>query len=349
LGFDARASKIQQGADDRAFTATRELFLILGFLLCIAIALVASLLGSIVPVVGGPVFAILIGALIASFVSIPARLRPGIVFSGKELLQWSIVLLGANLSLRDIEAGGAQSLPVMLATFVVVIALAYIVGRALGLDRDLRRLLGVGTAICGGSAIAAVSSVIEADQADIAYALGAIFLFNVVAVLVFPPLGHLFHMSQSAFGLWAGTAINDTSSVVAAAFSYGHDAGQHAVIVKLTRTLLIVPLVLFYAWRGAQRLRAEGRQVPWLAIMPWFVLWFLLAAAMNSLGLIPPLAKGPIHTLALFAIVVALAGVGLGTDPARIRSAGLRPLALGGVLWVAISVASLAIAALFHL
>lgn len=311
------------------------------------IALAATALGRILPVVGAPVFAILIGALMASFVALPARLKPGIAFSGKALLQWSIVLLGASLSLHEIAAGGGRSLPVMLGTFIVVMALAFVIGRAFGLDRDLRRLLGVGTAICGGSAIAAVSSVIEADQADIAYALGTIFLFNVVAVVVFPPLGHLFGMTQDAFGLWAGTAINDTSSVVAAAYSYGHDAGQHAVIVKLTRTLLIIPLVVFYAWRGAQKLREEGKHVPWRAIMPWFILWFLLAATLNSFNVIPQAIQPAIHTLALFAIVVALAGVGLGTDVARIKSAGLRPLALGALLWVAISAASLGFSALF--
>lgn len=321
----------------------------IGLLVCVAIALLATFLGSLLPVVGAPVFGIVIGALIASFVTIPSGMKPGVTWSGKTLLQWSIVLLGANLSLREIAASGWQSLPVMLGTFVVVLVLAYLAGRALGLDRDIRRLLGVGTAICGGSAIAAVSSVIEADQADIAYALGAVFLFNVVAVLVFPALGHLFHLSQGAFGLWAGTAINDTSSVVAAAFSYGHDAGQHAVVVKLTRTLLIIPLVLFYAWRGAQKLRAQGRRVAWRAILPWFILWFLLAAALNSLGLIPPAVQGPLHQLALFAIVVALAGVGLGTDVAKIRSAGFRPLALGAILWIAISIASLGLASLLHL
>lgn len=320
--------------------------MILGILLCVVIALIASALGRMLPVVGAPVFAILIGALIASFVALPQHVKPGVRFSGKQLLQWSIVLLGASLSLAQIAASGGRSLPVMLGTFIVVMALAFTLGQLLGLDRDLRRLLGVGTAICGGSAIAAVSSVIEADQADIAYALGTIFLFNVVAVVVFPALGHLAHMSQDAFGLWAGTAINDTSSVVAAGYSYGHEAGQHAVIVKLTRTLLIVPLVVFYAWRTAQKRRADGTSVPWASIVPWFILWFLLAAALNSFGLIPLILQAPIHTLALFLIVVALAGVGLGTDVARIRSAGFRPLLLGAILWVAISASSLGLSAL---
>ena len=246
-----------------------------GFFLALGVAIVAALLGRAAPIVGAPVFAIVIGALIASVRRPSPALRPGIAFASKQLLQWSIVLLGAHLSLMEIIQGGARSLPVMLGTLLIVLVLAYVVGRALGLDRDIRRLIGIGTAICGGSAIAAVASVIEADQADIAYSLGVVFLFNVVAVLVFPALGHLMQLSQQAFGLWAGTAINDTSSVVAAAFAYGRDAGNDAVIVKLTRTTLILPIVLYYGWRRIQHARAGSGAIDWRAIIPWFILWFL--------------------------------------------------------------------------
>jgi len=320
-----------------------------GLLLALAVAIVAALLGRVAPIVGAPVFAIVLGALLASVRTPPPAMRPGIAFASKQLLQWSIVLLGAHLSLSEIVQGGAQSLPVMLGTLVIVLVLAYVVGRALGLDRDIRRLVGIGTAICGGSAIAAVASVIEADQADIAYSLGVVFLFNVVAVLVFPALGHVMQLSQQSFGLWAGTAINDTSSVVAAAFAYGRDAGSDAVIVKLTRTTLIIPIVLFYGWRKIQQARAGAQAINWRAIIPWFILWFLLAAALNSLGLIPAAAQGPLQELALFTITVALAGVGLGTDIARIRAAGVRPLVLGAILWVAIATSSLLIARVLHL
>ena len=319
-----------------------------GVLLALAVAIVATLLGRAVPIVGGPVFAILIGAVIAAVRPPGPALQPGIAFASKSLLQWSIVLLGANLSIREIAQGGARSLPVMLGTLVIVLVLAYAVGRALGLERDVRRLVGIGTAICGGSAIAAVASVIEADQVDIAYSLGVVFLFNVVAVLVFPALGHVLALSQHAFGLWAGTAINDTSSVVAASFAYGHDAGNTAVIVKLTRTLLIVPIVLYYGWRRL-RWACEGEPgIDWRGVVPWFVLWFLVAAALNSFGLIPAVAKEPLQLLALFAITVALAAVGLGTEFARIKAAGLRPLLLGAILWVAIAASSLAIAHVTH-
>lgn len=320
-----------------------------GFLLALGVAIVAALLGRAAPIVGAPVFAIVLGALIASVRAPGASLRPGIAFASKQLLQWSIVLLGAHLSLSQIVHGGAQSLPVMLGTLVIVLMLAYVVGRALGLDRDIRRLIGIGTAICGGSAIAAVASVIEADQADIAYSLGVVFLFNVVAVLLFPALGHFMQLSQHAFGLWAGTAINDTSSVVAAAFAYGRDAGNDAVIVKLTRTTLIIPIVLFYGWRKIQQAREGAQAINWRAIIPWFILWFLVAAAINSFGLIPAMLQSPLQEAALFSITVALAGVGLGTDIQRIRAAGVRPLVLGAILWVAIAVSSLVIGRVAHL
>jgi len=319
-----------------------------GFFAALLVAIVATLLGRYAPIVGAPVFAIVAGALIAAVREPGPAFRPGIRFASRQLLQWSIVLLGAHLSLSEIAQGGAQSLPVMLGTLVIVLVLAYVVGRALGLDRDIRRLVGIGTAICGGSAIAAVASVIEADPADVAYALGVVFLFNVVAVVIFPALGHLMQLSQHAFGLWAGTAINDTSSVVAAAFAYGRAAGSDAVIVKLTRTTLIVPIVLFYGWRRLQNARG-GEGIDWRAIVPWFILWFLVAAALNSLGLIPAAVQTPLQELALFAITVALAGVGLGTEMAKIRAAGLRPLVLGAVLWIAIALSSLAIAHLARL
>ena len=323
----------------------------LGFALALAVALVAAVLGRHAPIVGAPVFAIVLGVAIAAVREPGPALRPGIKFASKQLLQWSIVLLGAHLSLSEIVQGGAQSLPVMLGTLIIVLVLAYVVGRALGLDRDIRRLVGIGTAICGGSAIAAVASVIEADQADIAYSLGVVFLFNVVAVVIFPALGHLLQLTQHAFGLWAGTAINDTSSVVAAAFAYGREAGNDAVIVKLTRTTLIVPIVLYYGWRRIRYARSgqgDGA-IRWREIIPWFILWFLIVAAINSLGLIPAAAQAPLQEVALFAITVALAGVGLGTELEKIRSAGLRPLVLGAVLWAAIAVSSLAIARLAHL
>ncbi len=320
-----------------------------GLLLCLAIAIVAYTLGHFMPIVGGPVFGIVIGMLIALPRPFPAFFQPGIKFAGKQLLQLSIIVLGFNLQLGEVIGSGLHSLPLMLGTAVITLWAAYVFGKLLGIDRDLRRLLGVGTAICGGSAIAALSSVIDVSESEVAYAISTVFLFNIAAVLTFPWIGHLLGLSQHAFGLWAGTAINDTSSVVAAGFVYGHVAGNEAIIVKLTRTTLIIPLVLFYAGKRIWSARSTGRAVDWNKIVPWFIAWFILAAVINSLGLIPAPVHPAITQAALFLIVVALTGVGLSANAAAVRAAGVRPLALGFLLWVIIAVSSLLIARAAHL
>lgn len=339
-GF-ARRRDGDESVQPRAAALT---LLVPGVALCVAIAGVALVLGRAVPIVGGPVFGIVLGMLVAAFRrKRTPGLDAGITFSARVLLQFSIILLGANLEFRQIVGIGLRSLPVMLGTLVITLVAAYAIGKALGIERDLRRLLGVGTAICGGSAIAALSTVVESSEADVAYSIATVFLFNVVAVLVFPPLGHLMALSQHAFGLWAGTAINDTSSVVAAGFAFGHVAGNEGVIVKLTRTTLIIPIVLFYAVRKITASRRSG-DLHWERVVPWFVLWFLAAALLNTLGAIPPGVHGPLSAAALFLIVIALSGVGLGADFAQMRAAGWRPLVLGGLLWILIAASSLGIA-----
>jgi uncharacterized integral membrane protein (TIGR00698 family) len=317
--------------------------------LCVAIAIAAFVFGRALPIVGGPVFGIVMGMLVAMLAKPGPRFLRGIKFAAKQLLQLSIVLLGATLQLGEVVGSGLHSLPVMLGTLVIVLTAAYVLGRVLHIDRDLRRLLGIGTAICGGSAIAALSSVIDVNEAEVAYAISAVFLFNVAAVLTFPWIGHLMQLTQHAFGLWAGTAINDTSSVVAAGYVYGHPAGNEAVIVKLTRTTLIIPIVMFYAGKRIWKVRKSGAGVNWPKIIPWFILWFLIAAVLNTLGAIPTVAHPAITQAALFLIVVALTGVGLSANAQAIRAAGVRPLALGFLLWAAIAASSLAIAHYAHI
>jgi uncharacterized integral membrane protein (TIGR00698 family) len=312
-----------------------------GFAFCAIVAAVAFVLGRAFPLVGGPVLGIVFGIVAAPLIrraGLRERLAPGIRFSSKTVLQTAIVLLGATLDIGSIARVSSGTLPVMLGTFAICLAWAWLIGAALRLPETIALLIGVGTAICGASAIAAVSAVIEADQSDIAYAISTIFLFNVIAVLVFPPIGHLLGFSQHAFGLWAGTAINDTSSVVAAGYVYGPQAGDQAVIVKLTRTLLIVPIVAVLTFQRLRRERVSG--VRWGAIVPWFILWFLGAALVNSAGLIPAAFHPAIAATANYLIVVALVGVGLAFDLAQIRRAGLRPVLLGGILWVIIATSS---------
>ncbi len=201
-------------------------------------------MGQHVPLVGSAVPGAVIGAVIAIAVKPGARLAPGLKWASTFVLQCSVVLLGAQLSIGEAARVGVSSLPVMLGTLAVCLGAAWLYGRLLGVPGDLRTLIGVGTGICGGSAIAAVSPVIEAASTDVAYAISTIFLFNIAAVLAFPLLGHALGMSQQSFGLFAGTAVNDTSSVVATATTYGAAATSHAVVVKLVRTLMIIPICL---------------------------------------------------------------------------------------------------------
>jgi uncharacterized integral membrane protein (TIGR00698 family) len=182
--------------------------------------------------------------------------------------------------------------------------------------------------------------VVAASEAEIAYAVATIFVFNVAAVLTFPLVGHALSLSQHAFGLWAGTAVNDTSSVVAAAFTYGHAAGSVAVVTKLARTTMIVPIALALA---AQRSRARDATagVPVRRAFPLFLVWFIVASALNTAGAVPPAAVQTLSQAASALIVMALAAIGLSTSPREIRRAGLRPLAFGALLWAAVAIGGL--------
>jgi uncharacterized integral membrane protein (TIGR00698 family) len=300
-----------------------------------AVALAAWGLSHVVPLLGPPVLAIVLGIGVSLVRRPPSGAATGIAFSSTVLLQLAIVLLGSTLALGQILRVGARSLPVMLVTLAVALVGAVLVGRALRVSSRLRTLVGVGTGICGASAIAAVAGIVEATQAEIAYAISTIFVFNVVAVILFPPIGRLVHLSQHGFGLWAGTAVNDTSSVVAAAYAYGHAAGAHAVVVKLTRTTLIVPIAL-----GLSAIRARRRPS---RLVPPFLVLFVLASALNTAGLVGGGARPVLADVALALITAALAGVGLGADLGAMRRAGPRPLLLGAILWMLVASISLAL------
>jgi uncharacterized integral membrane protein (TIGR00698 family) len=234
---------------------------------------------------------------------------------------------------------------VLVGTLVVTLAVGWLAGRALGLGSDVTTLVGVGTAVCGASAIAASDAVIGADEADVSYAIATIFTFNIAAVLLYPSLGHLLGFSQHTFGLWAGTAINDTSSVVAASTVFGHSAAAYGVVVKLTRTLAIIPICLGLAWRNRRKGQSEAGPVDWPRVVPLFVVGFLGAVVVNTAGLVPAGWHHGLSDLAAWMITAALAAIGLSTSPRQVRRTGLRPLALGGILWVTVGVTSLALQA----
>ncbi|MDO1528277.1 putative sulfate exporter family transporter [Fulvimonas sp. R45] len=315
-----------------------------GLLLAVAIALAAWWLGRLLPLVGGPVFGILLGIAVRNLFAPDARFTPGIAFGGKQVLQWSIIALGFGLSLTQVAKTGLESLSVTLVTLTVAFLSAWALGRWLGVHDKLKILIGVGTAICGGSAIAAVTPIIKPDEHDTAFAISTIFLFNVVAVLLFPLLGHLLHLSDLGFGLWAGTAINDTSSVVAAGYSYSSAAGDYATIVKLTRATLIIPICLILAFAVAAREKKSGAaDFSLRRIFPWFILWFLVASAIRTAGLVPAALLPALHDLAEFLIIVALTAIGLSANLRRMVASGARPILLGLGVWAAVSVSSLAV------
>jgi uncharacterized integral membrane protein (TIGR00698 family) len=318
-----------------------------GLLLALAIGLLALLLGRWAPLIGGPVIGIVLGIVVRNLLSPGERYNPGIAFAGKKVLQWSIIALGFGLSLSQVAKTGLESLSVTLVTMSVAFLAAWLLGRWLGVHDKLMVLIGVGTAICGGSAIAAATPIIRADDHDTAFAISTIFLFNVIAVLLFPLLGHLMHLSDLGFGLWAGTAINDTSSVVAAGYSYSHAAGDYATIVKLTRATLIIPVCLVLAFVVAAREKRKHAQAGSVghfslaSIFPWFILWFLVASAVRTAGLIPIAIQPSIHMLAEFLIIVALTAIGLSANLRKMAASGARPILLGLGVWIAVAVSSL--------
>jgi uncharacterized integral membrane protein (TIGR00698 family) len=356
------SSAVTPRADEVRSFPERLLARVPGLLIVLALAAIAVPLGRLVPVIGGPVFGIVLGVL-AGLLIRPLRAdacRPGYDFASKSLLQLSIVVLGTGLSLQQVVRVGGSSLPVMLGTLTVALGGAWLFGRLLGVRGDTQTLIGVGTAICGASAIAAATAAIGAKRSSVAYALGTIFTFNVAAVLLFPPLGHLLGLSAESFGLWAGTAINDTSSVVAAGYAYSQEAGDQALVVKLTRSLMLVPIVLGLVILKSRREAREAaataataatatssagvgvpKGLPWRRMVPLFLIGFIAAAGLRSAGLVPDSWQENLSLVGTFLITSALVAIGLSLRPAELRAAGFRPVLLGAILWISVALSSL--------
>ncbi|HEY1412410.1 MAG TPA: putative sulfate exporter family transporter [Rhodopila sp.] len=325
----------------------------LGLILCIGIAGLAEIGGSFAPLIGAPLFAIAIGVLIAN--AVPALVQQKSLRIGdtsKLCLKGGIILLGASLNLGDIIHTGLGSLPLLAVTMTGGLVCALWLGKSMNIDWRMRCLIGIGTTICGASAIAALAPVIRAKAEEIAYSVTVVFFFNMVAVFTFPALGHLLGLSDNGFGVWAGTAVNDTSAVVAAGFAFSQAAGTTATIVKLTRTTLIIPLVLGFGLALPFLVKQEGdAPQPLLkrvyAAVPTFIILFVLAAAANTAGLIGSHAM-QVQMLGRLVMVVALAAVGLQGHWRAFVGAGSRPLVLGLATWIVVAVSSLAVQAWSH-
>ena len=329
-----------------------------GVLICLLIAVPSWIIGRMIPIVGPAIISIAIGIAIASIFpglidNQKIHFADGIKTTSKKLLQFSIILLGFEMNFFNIIRVGGQSLLIMIFTLATAFIAAIIFGKLLKLSGDTTTLIGVGTAICGGSAIAATAPVIRAKDEDVARAISTIFLFNIIAVFIFPLLGHLLGMNDEQFGLWAGTAINDTSSVVASSTSWSiaegnNNALQMATIVKLTRTLMIVPVTLFLAFYTSRKQKIVGESGYKLAkIFPWFVLFFVLAAVINTVFSLPSELSGSLASIGKFVIVMAMAAIGLNTNIKSLFAKGYKSLLLGLFCWFSLATVSVIIVKVF--
>ena len=329
-----------------------------GVLFALVVAVPAWLLGKQFEVIGGPVFAILIGMVLALVVPEAAGepLQKGIKFTSKKILQYAVILLGFGLNLAQIAQVGATSLPIIVSTIATSLIVAFILCRALKIPSKISTLIGVGSSICGGSAIAATAPVIDADDEEIAQSISVIFLFNVIAALVFPTLGGMLGLTNEGFGLFAGTAVNDTSSVTAAAAAWdgmhpGANTLDAATIVKLTRTLAIIPITLalaFWQVRQAKRAAAAGEGSGQAAgtfdlkkIFPFFIVFFVLASVITTVFALPTDITAPIKELSKFFIIMAMAAIGFNTNIVKLVRTGGKPILMGLACWIAIAAVSL--------
>ena len=327
-----------------------------GFILCTAIAIPAWFLGKLAPVIGGPVIAILCGMIITIFWKNKGSADEGIKFVSKKVLQWAVILLGFGLNYTVILKTGKESLPIIICRIATSLLTAFVLQKSLKIPERISTLIGVGSSICGGSAVAATAPVIDAGDEEVAQAISVIFFFNVLAALIFPIFGKIIGFdttSGEAFGIFAGTAVNDTSSVTAAASTWdsmwdlGSQTLDKAVTVKLTRTLAIIPITFVLALirtRAAKKSGGEGSSVSIKKIFPFFILYFIAASLITTVALKFGVDAGfftPLKTLSKFLIVEAMAAVGLNSDIVKLIKTGGKPLLLGAACWIAITGVSL--------
>ena len=316
-----------------------------GILLPVAIAFVAVLLESLLPIplIGAAVIAMFIGMLLNRFLGGKRVLASGLRFTSKKLLKLAIILLGLSLNITTVLQVGGMSLWVMLFTLATCFGGGYFIGKALGLNWKLSNLISAGTGICGGSAIAAIAPTIDADDNDVAYAMSATFLFDMAMIVLFPIMGRALGMTDEAFGIWAGTAVNDTSSVVATGYAFSEGAGDFATMVKLTRTLAIIPTVITFAFiqlnikrKEALANQKDGKELKAnfsiVKIFPWFILGFLAMSIVASISPIPAAVVSGTKSASKFLMVCALAAIGLNTSFASMKKAGIRPMIHGFII-----------------
>ena len=316
-------------------TKDRLLF-VLGVAICFGVAGLSILAEELIPggLLGASIIALFTGTIINSFFH-PNWMKSALKFASKKILKAAIVLLGASLSISTIMSVGQMTFFVMIFTFAMCFGAGFFIRKLFGLNWKLSNLISAGTGICGGSAVAAIAPVIDADDRDIAFAMSSTFLFDMVMIALYPLMGKALGMSDIAYGIWAGTSVNDTASVVASGYAFSEAAGDFATMVKLTRTIAIIPTVLVFAWIGVRTKKKEmqatggGKKVNMMKIIPWFIGGFLLLAVLNSIGCIPVAASAVLKGTSKFLMVTALAAIGLSTSITDFKKAGLKPMFYG--------------------
>ena len=322
-----------------------------GIFLSAVLAVVAKIIGGWIPygLISAGVFALLIGMLLNPLLSKYGVFHRGVQFVSKTVLKAAIVFMGVTLSFSQVLQVGKYSLIVMTFTLLTAFGGGYLLGKAFGMNWKLSGLISAGTGICGGSAIAAIAPVIDAKDRDIAYAISSTFIFDIIMVILFPIAGRFFGMTDMGFGLWAGTAVNDTSSVVAAGYAFSDAAGSFATIVKLTRTLSIIPVVLIFSVINERINRKQAtepgatvqhKKIQWKKIFPWFILLFLGMVAVKSTGLISHQASGVISDVSKFCMVMALGAIGLKTNFKEVAKSGALPMVHGFIISALVVVVS---------
>lgn len=327
-----------------------------GILICLAIAVPSCFLGKLFPVIGGAVIAIIVGMIIALFWNDKGKTQDGIKFTSKMILQAAVVLLGFGMNLGVVVKTGQQSLPIIICTITTSLFIAWILHKALKVKGNTAILVGVGSSICGGSAIAATAPVVDADDDEVAQSISVIFFFNVLAALIFPTLGKLIGFdttSGEAFGIFAGTAVNDTSSVTAAASTWdsmwnlGSQTLDKAVTVKLTRTLAIIPITLVLSLIQTKKAKQKGEETQGFSLkraFPMFILYFIIASLITTIALhfgANQKIFTPLKELSKFFIVMAMGAIGLNSNVIKLVKTGGKPLLIGACCWIGITAVSL--------
>ena len=327
-----------------------------GIILSAVIAFLACWIENILPIhlIGSAVIAMFIGMFLNHYLHNTTLFSDGLKFTSKKILKFAIILLGLSLNITTILHVGKMSLTVMIFTLLTCFGGGYFIGKALGLNWKLSNLISAGTGICGGSAIAAIAPTIDADDNDVAYAMSATFLFDMAMIVLFPIMGRALGMTDEAFGIWAGTAVNDTSSVVATGYAFSEGAGDFATMVKLTRTLAIIPTVITFAFIQLNLKRKEAHATcqndssikanfSIKKIFPWFIIGFVIMSCIASIFPIPATVISGTKALSKFLMVCALAAIGLNTSFSNMKKAGIRPMIHGFIISALVVIVALAV------